>query len=71
MNDFVRELLPLYENWERVAAKELTEILHGCCSAGFDSPLELAARLAELEVYLREIEGGLIVEPGIKGLTYD
>lgn len=57
MNEFDEEL-PLYESWQRVAAKELAEILHGCCCAGFDSPLELAARLAELECYLREVEAG-------------
>jgi hypothetical protein len=50
--------LPLHQAWERVVAKELAEILYGCCCRGFDSPLELAARLAELEVYLREIGYG-------------
>lgn len=40
--------LPLYCLWERMAAKELSTILNGICSGGFDSPDELRERLWEL-----------------------
>ena len=44
--------LPLCEVWERIATKELSEILHGVCTGGFDCQEELGDRLSDLATEL-------------------
>lgn len=46
MDDWLVQL-PLEHAWERAAAKELSQILYGICSGGFDSPQALVERLSD------------------------
>jgi hypothetical protein len=50
--------LPLQKAWEKETAQELSCILSGLCSRGYDSPRDLAERLAEVIDFLLETEIG-------------
>jgi hypothetical protein len=54
------ESIPLCHSWERMAAKELSQILYGVTSGGFDNPQELSNRLADVQICLRELYGGTV-----------
>ena len=63
--------LPLCRSWERVAARELVDVLYILTRGSFTQPSELSAKLKDLIIYLETEYSSPGVEDEAKELFED